>query len=91
MALHPAAGPQLLGRTWEAAAALKALKMTSVTRWLVSTLPPTTAAWSLGLSRVPGGMVMVTGARQPCQQHSYISCRAPSLASSCAWLTALPG
>ena len=41
--------------------------MTSVTRWLVSTLPPTTAASSLGLSRQPAGIVMVTGERQPCK------------------------
>ena len=53
--------------TCDAAAALKALKMMSVTRWLVRTLPPTTAASSLGLSKQPGGIVMVTGARQPCK------------------------
>ena len=39
--------------TWEAAAALKALSTTSVTRWLVSTLPPTTAASGEGDSSEP--------------------------------------
>lgn len=41
--------------TWEAAAALKAFSTTSVTRWLVSTFPPTTAASGEGDSRQPVG------------------------------------
>jgi hypothetical protein len=51
--------------TCEAAAALNALSTTSVTRCEVSTLPPTTAAVSEGLSKHPGGMRTVMAARQP--------------------------
>jgi len=39
--------------------------MTSVTRWEVSTLPPTTAALSLGERKEEGGMSTVMGFRQP--------------------------
>jgi len=53
--------------TWDAAAALKALRTTSVTRWLVSTLPPTTAAVGEGLRMVSGGMRTVMGFKQPCK------------------------
>ena len=53
------------GFTWEAAAALKHFSTTSVTLWLVSTLPPTTAASDEGLSRQWGGILTVRGARQP--------------------------
>ena len=52
--------------TCDAAAALKALRMTSVTRWLVSTLPPTTAASADGLKMVFGGIFTVTGFKHPC-------------------------
>ena len=41
------------------------LRTTSVTRWEVRTLPPTTAACSDGRRRQPGGMRMVMGVRQP--------------------------
>jgi hypothetical protein len=63
----PRAAPRAASsaRTWDAAAAPKALSTTSVTRWLVSTLPPTTAASGLGLSRHCGGMTTLMGARQP--------------------------
>ena len=40
--------------------------MTSVTRWLVSTLPPTTAASADGLKIVFGGIFTVTGFKHPC-------------------------
>ena len=53
--------------TCEAAAALKAFSTTSVTRWLVSTFPPTTAASPEGRSMVLSGILMVTGFRQPCK------------------------
>ena len=45
---------------------MKALKTTSVTRWLVRTFPPTTAASAAGLSREPSGMWTVMGFMQPC-------------------------
>ncbi len=50
---------------WLAAHARKHLSMTSVTRWEVSTLPPTTAAVADGLRRDPSGMRISTGARHP--------------------------
>lgn len=53
--------------TCEAAAALKALRTTSVTRWLVRTLPPTTAAFGEGHRIEPSGMRMVIGFKQPCR------------------------
>ena len=59
--------------TCDAAAALKALRITSVTRWLVSTLPPTTAASGDGLRIVLGGILTVTGFRQPCKNLYLIS------------------
>ena len=58
--------------TWEAAAAVNALSTTSVIRWLVSTLPPTTAAFDEGLSMLPAGILILIGVRQPCR-HSRIS------------------
>ena len=61
--LHPGDGSP---RTCEAAAAVKALRVTSVTRWLVSTLPPTTAASAEGLSRQPLGIRTVMGFMHPC-------------------------
>ncbi len=51
--------------TWDAEAARKALSTTSVTLWLVKTLPPTTAAPGPGHSRECGGMRMSMGFRQP--------------------------
>lgn len=76
--------------TCDAAAALKALRMTSVTRWLVSTLPPTTAASGDGLRIVLGGILTVTGFRQPCKNLCLISVLSfavtlPVLACAC-WL-----
>lgn len=55
---------------WLAAQARKHLRMTSVTRWEVSTLPPTTAAVAEGFSRHPLGMRISTGARHPCVHHT---------------------
>lgn len=55
----------MLQHPWLAAHAPKARKITSVTRWLVSTLPPTTAAWPEGDRKDPLGMITVIGARQP--------------------------
>ena len=40
--------------------------MTSVTRWLVRTLPPTTAASGLGHRMLFSGILISTGRRQPC-------------------------
>jgi len=57
----------LAGGTCEAAAAWKALSTTSVTRWLVSTLPPTTAASGVGARMDGVGMSILTGARHPCK------------------------
>lgn len=51
--------------TCEAAHTSKAFNTTSTTRWLVSTLPPTTAAVSVGSSTLPGGIITFTGAKQP--------------------------
>ena len=51
--------------TCEAAAALKALRTTSVTRWLVKTFPPTTAASGVGDRMDAAGILIVTGAKQP--------------------------
>ncbi len=56
----------LAGGTCEAAAASKALSTTSVTRWLVSTLPPTTAASGVGARMDGVGMSILTGAKHPC-------------------------
>ncbi len=50
---------------WLAAHAWKHLSMTSVTRWEVSTLPPTTAAVADGLRRDASGIRISTGARHP--------------------------
>eukprot|EP00955_Chlamydomonas_euryale_P069168 360341-Chlamydomonas_euryale.AAC.12 len=65
----------------DAAAASKAFRTTSVTRWLVSTLPPTTAASGLGLSRQPVGILTVMGARQPCVSASGKTAREAGLPS----------
>lgn len=54
--------------TCEAAQVPKALKMTSTTRWQVSTLPPTTAAVSDGSIKLPLGIFILTGAKQPWEQ-----------------------
>ena len=39
--------------------------MTSVTRWLVNTFPPTTAASDDGFKMVLGGILMVIGFKHP--------------------------
>ncbi len=49
----------------EAAQALNALKITSVIRWEVKTLPAATAALSEGASREPSSINTSTGSRQP--------------------------
>ena len=51
--------------TCEAAHVSNALKMTSTRRWLVNTLPPTTAASSFGLIIEPSGMMTWIGAKHP--------------------------
>ena len=63
--LLPKPNVRLLQSPWEAAQARKQRRMTSVTRWLVRTLPPTTAAPSEGERMDRGGMRTVMGARQP--------------------------
>lgn len=60
-------------RTWEAAQAPKAPRMTSTTRWDVSTLPPTTAASGDGSKIEPLGITTRTGARQPCGGRGRLS------------------
>lgn len=51
--------------TCDAAHTSNALKMTSTTRWDVSTFPPTTAAFWEGCRIDPGGITTWMGARQP--------------------------
>ena len=79
--------------TCEAAAALKALRTTSVTRWLVSTFPPTTAAVGAGLRMVLGGMRTVIGFRQPCahSDRGLHSILANLPAGSIQWVLAMSG
>ena len=55
--------------TCDAAAASKARSTTSVTRWLVSTLPPTTAASGVGARMDGAGMSILTGVKQPCRDN----------------------
>ena len=49
----------------ELAHASNAARQTSVTRWEVSTLPPTTAAVSEGDRKLPSGMMISMGFRHP--------------------------